>query len=80
MSPLVLALSAAAVVAGLVIALWSRQASSAVGALLELLMAAGLLRLTTDASWSALGTAASFVAIRTLAKAAFRSAEAQRRC
>jgi hypothetical protein len=78
MAPFVLALSAGGVVVGLLVGLVSRQASSAVAALLELWMAAGLLRLTADASWAALGSAASIVALRTIAKAAFRSAQRTR--
>ena len=44
----------------------TRQLGQALPVLLELLMAAGLLRLTSDATWRALATAAAIVGVRTL--------------
>jgi hypothetical protein len=74
MSALALIVSAAGVIAGLLIVLVCRKFFSAVAVVLELWMAAGLLNLAVDASWSALGAAASIVAIRTMGNIGLRSA------
>lgn len=55
----------ALVAAGAVLAR-TRSPAQALPVLLELLLAAGLLRLTADASWRALATAAIVVALRTV--------------
>jgi hypothetical protein len=52
--------------AGAVVLLATRQAMAAVGALLDLLLAAGLLRLAGDPSWTAVSTAAAIVLLRRL--------------
>ena len=44
----------------------TRQLGQALPVLLELLMAAGLLRLTFDGTWRALATAAAVVVVRTI--------------
>ena len=44
----------------------TRHLQQALGTLLEFLMAAGLLRLSTDATWSALLTAVVIIAVRKL--------------
>jgi hypothetical protein len=74
MSTVVLMVSAAGVIAGLLIVFVCRQFASAVATALELWMAAGLLHLAVDASWAAVGSAAAIVAIRTIVKSALRSA------
>jgi hypothetical protein len=58
--------SAALVVSGLVL-LSSRRPAVALPVLLDLLLAAGALRLTADLSWSAVTTAAVVVLVRKLA-------------
>jgi hypothetical protein len=75
MPAIVLMVSAAGVIAGVLIVLLCRQFVSAVVVALELWMAAGLLHLAVDASWAALGTAAAIVAMRTIGKSALRSAQ-----
>jgi hypothetical protein len=70
--------TAAGVFAGVLIVLVCGQFVSAVGALLELLLAAGLLHLAVDASWAAVGSAASIAAIRTIGQRALRSASTTR--
>jgi uncharacterized membrane protein len=74
MPAVVLMVSAAGVIVGLLIVFRCRQFASAIAAALELWMAAGLLRLAVDASWVAIGSAAAIVAIRTIVKIALRSA------
>ena len=44
----------------------TRQPGQALPVLLEFLLAAGLLRLTSDATWGALATAAAIVGVRRL--------------
>ena len=58
--------AAALVVSGLVLAS-SRRPAAALAVLLDLLLAAGLLRLSADAAWSAVGSAALVVLIRKVA-------------
>lgn len=61
-----LAVSAAGVIAGVVTFVGMRRISSALAATLELWTAAGLLRLTADATWKAVAIAATLVLIRKL--------------
>ena len=61
-----LTLSAAGVVAGLVAVVTMRRFGLALAAALELWTAAGLLRLTADATWKPLATAAAIIVIRKL--------------
>jgi hypothetical protein len=69
--PLVVA--GALLVAGLVL-LVTRQVTVALPVLLDLLLAAGLLRLGATASWQAIGSAAAIVLSRKLATLGIRSA------
>jgi hypothetical protein len=61
-----LALTGAALVCGALALVATRRPALALGVLLDLLLAAGLLRLTGVPGWSALTTAASIVALRRL--------------
>ena len=58
--------SAFGVVAGLLVFGATRRLRLALSVLLELLTAAGLLRLSAEGSWAALGGAASIVFVRKL--------------
>jgi hypothetical protein len=58
--------AAALVVSGLVLAS-TRSPATALAVLLDLLLAAGLLHLSADAAWSAIGSAALVVVIRKVA-------------
>lgn len=64
--------TAAAVAMGAAVLVRTRQLSAALPVLLDLLLAAGLLRLTGEQSWSSLGAAAAIIAIRKLALAGVR--------
>ena len=68
-----LVVSAAAVLTGVGTLLATRRPALALSVFLDLLLAAGLLRLTGDPSWQALVTAASVVGIRRLVGAGLRS-------
>jgi hypothetical protein len=59
----------AAVVLGLLTCLVTRSFAPGVPLFLDLLLAAGLLRLTVEQSWRALATTATIVVIRKLAAA-----------
>ena len=61
-----LAITGAALVAGLLALAVTGKALLAVKILLDLLLAAGLLRLTGDPSWPTISTAAAIVALRRL--------------
>jgi hypothetical protein len=61
-----LAAAGAALVAGALALAATRRPATALGVLLDLLLAAGLLRLTGDPSWHALATAAAIVLLRRL--------------
>ena len=61
-----LGLGAAALVVGLLVLLDTRRLSVALPVFLDLLLAAGLLRLSADGTWGALATAAALVAVRKL--------------
>jgi hypothetical protein len=65
-----LVVTAAAVVLGVLVWLRTRAWSPAMPVFLELLLAAGLLRLGASDDWHAIGAAAAIVAIRALVKAA----------
>ncbi len=66
-------LVAAFVVSGLVL-LATRTVPTALGVFLDLLTAAGLLRLGAADTWSAIGTAAAVVAVRKVAVAGLHHA------
>ncbi|MBM0277083.1 hypothetical protein [Micromonospora tarensis] len=68
--PLVLAVTALALVAGVVTALSTGALRSAVRVLLDLLIAAGLLRLAGDPGWHGLAGAVAIIALRQLLGAA----------
>jgi len=61
-----LVISAAAVVAAVLALAVSRRPGLALSVFLDLLLAAGLLRLAGDPDWQAIATAAAIVAIRRL--------------
>jgi hypothetical protein len=61
-------ITAAALVVAVLVWLATRRWSPTVPVLLELLLAAGLLRLSVTAEWRVIATAAAIVAIRTLVK------------
>ncbi len=63
----------AALVAGALTLAVTRRPSVALGVLLDLLLAAGLLRLAGDPDWPIIGTAAVIVALRRLLGAALRA-------
>ncbi|MEH0930433.1 hypothetical protein [Micromonospora sp. CPCC 205558] len=67
---LVTAVTALALVAGVVTVLSSRALRSGVRVLLDLLIAAGLLRLAGDPGWSGLAGAVAIIALRQLLGAA----------
>jgi hypothetical protein len=71
LSALVAALVPVVVAAGLVLSaltlLATRRITTALPVLLDLLLAAGLLRLSATASWQAIASAAAIVVIRKLA-------------
>lgn len=72
------AVAAAALVAGVVALSVTRRPPLAIAVFLDLLLAAGLLRLAGDPGWQALATAASIVAIRRLVGAGLRRARRTR--
>ncbi len=55
-----------AVAVGAVALAATHEVRSSLALLLDLLLAAGLLRLSADSSWSVLGTAAAIIAVRKL--------------
>ncbi|WP_432548122.1 hypothetical protein [Kineococcus sp. SYSU DK004] len=61
-----LTVSAAALVSAVVVLLSTRRPSAALPVLLDLLTAAGLLRLAADPSWQRIAGAAAIVALRHL--------------
>jgi hypothetical protein len=66
-------LAAAAVTLGALALASTRDLSAALGVLLDLLLAAGLLRLAALDTWTAIASAAALVAIRKLVVLALRS-------
>ncbi|MGY1640254.1 hypothetical protein ACI782_03865 [Geodermatophilus sp. SYSU D00703] len=68
------AVVAAAVLSGVLAPAVTRRPPLALALFLDLLLAAGLLRLTGDPGWRALATAAAIVVIRRLAGAGLRTA------
>ncbi|HET7823215.1 MAG TPA: hypothetical protein VFL10_16965 [Ornithinibacter sp.] len=64
--------TAAAVAMGAAVLVRTRQLSAALPVLLDLLLAAGLLRLTGSQGWASLGGTAAIIAIRKLALAGVR--------
>ena len=72
-----LAITAAAVVVATAIWAVTRSWSPALPVLLELLLAAGLLRLSADAGWRAIAAAALVVAVRKLVTSALGVAAAR---
>ncbi|HET7684058.1 MAG TPA: hypothetical protein VFK34_10380 [Marmoricola sp.] len=77
-APLAQAVGMAAVVLGVAVFLATRHVRSALGVLLDLLLAAGLLRLGTDQSWSAIASAAALVVVRKLAMSGVTTASRSR--
>ena len=63
---LALLVTAAALTAGLVALIATRRPAAALPVLLDLLVAAGLLRLVGEPSWQALATAAAILVLRRL--------------
>ena len=63
---LALLVTAAALFAGLVALVATRRPAAALPVLLDLLVAAGLLRLVGEPGWQALGTAAAIILLRRL--------------
>lgn len=70
---LALAVTAAALVAGLVALVTTRRPAAALPVFLDLLVAAGLLRLVGEPTWQALTTAAAVVALRRLISSGLRT-------
>ncbi|SDD39770.1 Protein of unknown function [Geodermatophilus telluris] len=70
---LALAVSGLALVAGTVALAATRRPALALAVLLDLLLAAGLLRLAAEPTWTSLGTAAAIVALRRLIGAGLRA-------
>ncbi|WP_116452280.1 hypothetical protein [Blastococcus litoris] len=66
-------IAAAALVAGVVALVATRRPALALGVFLDLLLAAGLLRLIGDPGWSAILTTAAIVALRRLIGAGLRA-------
>ena len=63
---LALGVSALALVAGTVALAATRRPATALGVLLDLLLAAGLLRLAAEPTWGSIATAAAVVLLRRL--------------
>ena len=70
---LALAVSALALGAGTVALVATRRPALALGVFLDLLLAAGLLRLAAEQTWTSLGTAAAIVLLRRLIGAGLRA-------
>jgi len=70
---LALLVTAAALVAGLVALVATRRPTAALPVLLDLLVAAGLLRLVGDPGWQVLATAAAILVLRRLIGFGLRS-------
>jgi hypothetical protein len=60
------AITAGALIAGLLTVVTTRRPALALSVFLDLLVAAGLLRLAGDPSWQAIATAAAIIALRRL--------------
>jgi hypothetical protein len=69
----VILVSAAGVIAGALVGLAARSLRAGVASMLELWTAAALWRLTEDASWTAIGTAGTLVAVRAVLGQVFRA-------
>ncbi len=67
-----LVVTAAGLVAALLVLAATRRPSVALAVLLDFLLAAGLLRLTGDPGWPSIATAAAVVALRRLLVAGLR--------
>jgi hypothetical protein len=74
-----LATIAAAILAGALVLLRTRSLRQALPVLLDLLTAAGLLRLAAAPTWSALAVTAIVIVLRRLVTAGIRTASAARR-
>jgi hypothetical protein len=68
-----LTVGALALVAGAVALVATRRPALALGVLLDLLLAAGLLRLAAEPTWTSLATAAAVVGLRRLAGGGLRA-------
>lgn len=73
------AIAATGLLLAIAVVLTTRSLGTAVQVLLDLLLAAGLLRFSGAASWEALGSAAVLVLVRHLAGRGIRSARSQSR-
>ncbi len=70
--PVATALSGFAVIVGVLVVVASGSLRTALQVFVDLLLAAGLLRLAAADSWSAIGTAAAVIAVRKVAATALR--------
>jgi hypothetical protein len=70
---LALGVSGLALVAGALALVSTRRPALALGVLLDLLLAAGLLRLAAEPTWTSIATAAAVVALRRLIGAGLRA-------
>ncbi|SFP69693.1 Protein of unknown function [Geodermatophilus dictyosporus] len=70
---LALLVSGLALLAGAVALVATRRPALALGVLLDLLLAAGLLRLAAEPTWTSIATAAAVVALRRLIGAGLRA-------
>ncbi|MGY1605948.1 hypothetical protein [Geodermatophilus sp. SYSU D00700] len=70
---LALGVGGLALVAGVVALVSTRQPRLALAVFLDLLLAAGLLRLAAEPTWTAVGTAAAVVALRRVIGAGLRA-------
>ena len=77
MPALALAVVAASIPIGLLVAIVSRRVGAGIPAMLDLWIAAGLLRLSYTSSWSAIAGAAALIAIRKVVVAAFAQNRSQ---
>ena len=68
--------SAAAIVVGVVVLPATKAPRTALGVTLDLLLAAGLLRLSASLDWPAIGAAAAIIAVRKLVSEALRGTPA----
>lgn len=70
-----LVVGVAALVAGAVVLVSTRRPTAALPVLLDLLLAAGLLRLAGDPSWGAISTTAALVLLRRLIGSGLRAGD-----
>ena len=68
----VLLVSGGGTIAGALVGLASRSVRAGIASMLELWMAASLLRLSADESWASLGTVAAIATVRVVLARVFR--------